>query len=149
MDLDSEAEKPEKSNVKNINNTKTEDDVANLLKEADDKLAVRQGRSLLPVSAVGIPTEDLPKVKDHHCVRSIPNYHLSASMEPVNLVPATPSPVATPPSVAETAGQGQSHRTTRSHSSMYVNVHSGRDFLFEEEYMYEPPYGYHLTSALR
>lgn len=115
------------------------------MEAAQKKLTLKRGRRQLSVAAVGIPAEDLPKIKGHHCIRSIPNYHLKASMEPVNVVRGSPSPNGTPSS--EAIAVRQPHKSPRSLNSTFVNVHSDQDTVFEG-LVYEPRDEYHLISAL-
>ena len=103
-----------------------------------EKPPLKHGRQPLSVSSVGIPTEYLPKIRGHHCVRSIPNYNLKAAMEPVNVVPGTSSPSVTPPSEIIFP---QFQRSANSFPSMYVDIHSGQGSEFDRNKG-------HLTSAL-
>ena len=119
-----------------------------LQREGDGKTAPRQTRVPLHLSSIGVPTEDLPTVSRHHCANSIPrNLPLAASLEPVDLVSVTPSPAATP--LEPAPPQAQSQKTTRPHSSLFVNIPSEHDSVYDNSlYQYFPIRG-HMTSAMR
>ena len=63
-----------------------------IVKATREKLLARQGRVMLPLASVGVPTQRGPKMKLHHCTNSIPRIlDLSLGMEPVDVVSVTPT----------------------------------------------------------
>jgi len=110
---------------------------------------VKTGRDLLPMHSIGVPIEDLPAPKHHHCTSSIPRrMSLGVALEPVNLVPVTPSHATTPrgPLDSNREVPGQAVQPTE---SIVVNVPSGRP----ESAPIPVPYGlehrYYINSAFR
>ncbi|XP_031558400.1 uncharacterized protein LOC116294859 isoform X2 [Actinia tenebrosa] len=73
--------------------------VLDLVKKGDYKPAqCKSSRELLRLNSIGVPVEDLPSPKSHHCMSSIPRrLSLGASLEPVNIVPIEGCPTNTPP----------------------------------------------------
>ena len=68
-----------------------------MVKATKEKLLARQGRVMLPLTSVGVPTQHGPKVKLHHCMNSIPGriLDLGVAMEPVDVVSVTLTPSGT------------------------------------------------------
>lgn len=65
--------------------------------QTEDLNDVKQKREILSMHSIGLPIDDLPEPKHHHCTNSIPRrMSLGVALEPVNLVPITPSPAPTP-----------------------------------------------------
>lgn len=73
--------------------------ILELVKKVEDKPAhFKTSRELLRLNSIGVPIEDLPSPKSHHCMNSIPRRQsLGAALEPVNIVPIEGSPANTPP----------------------------------------------------
>lgn len=120
----------------------------NIVKAAGEKLVARQGRVLLPLPSVGVPTQRGAKVKVHHCVNSIPrNLDLSVVMEPVDVVSVTPSPTGNP--AEEVTAQG-SQLCVLDQSSLDVTLAASELASPNDDQMnwYWPTRG-HITSALR
>ncbi|XP_032235554.1 uncharacterized protein LOC5510487 [Nematostella vectensis] len=67
-------------------------------KEGEGQVTARGARHALHMHNIGIPMEGKPKHVVHHCSSSIPRRlaQLGVAMEPVELVPVTPSPTSTP-----------------------------------------------------
>ena len=120
----------------------------NIVKEVTEKLAARQGRPLLPLPSIGVPTQCESKVKVHHCMNSIPrNLDLGMVMEPVEVVSVTPTPTGTP--AEEVPGQG-SQLCVLDHSSLDVALATSELGSPNDDQMnrYWPVMS-HATSALR
>ena len=120
----------------------------NIIKEVTEKLAARQGRALLPLPSIGVPTQRESKVKAHHCMSSIPrNLDLGIVMEPVEVVSVTPTPTGTP--AEEVPGEG-SELCVLDHSSLDVALAAIELVSPNDDQMngYWPGIG-HVTSALR
>ena len=122
---------------------------SNMIEAVSNKLtAARQGRVLLPLSSVGVPSDRQSKAKLHHCMNSIPrNLDLGVAMEPVELVSVTPTPTGTPRE--EVAAQ---------HSQLSALVSSSLDVTLPASELVSPgddsmnqywPVRGHMTSALR
>lgn len=117
-----------------------------IVKATREKLLARQGRVMLPLASVGIPTHRGPKMKLHHCTNSIPRIlDLSVAMEPVDVVSVTPTPSGT--TIEDEAETQDSQLCILDDSAM-------ERILFESEPVSPNGHRYHLvrghvTSALR
>ncbi|XP_029179748.2 uncharacterized protein LOC114947255 [Acropora millepora] len=117
-----------------------------IVKATREKLLARQGRVMLPLASVGIPTQRGPKMKLHHCTNSIPRIlDLSVAMEPVDVVSVTPTPSGT--TIEDEAETQDSQLCILDDSAM-------ERILFESEPVWPNGHRYHLvrghvTSALR
>lgn len=117
-----------------------------IVKATREKLLARQGRVMLPLASVGIPTQRGPKMKPHHCTNSIPRIlDLSVAMEPVDVVSVTPTPSGT--TIEDEAETQDSQLCILDDSAM-------ERILFESEPVSPNGHRYHLvrghvTSALR
>lgn len=119
-----------------------------MIKAVSDKLAARQGRMLLPLASVGVPSERQRSAKLHHCVNSIPhNLDLGVAMEPVDVVSVTPTPTGTPKEEIESQ---ESQLCALAHSSLDVTLTASAFVSPSNDQMnqYWPVRG-HMTSALR
>ena len=116
-----------------------------MIKAVSDKLtAARQGRVLLPLSSVGVPTDRQSKAKLHHCMNSIPrNMDLDVAVEPVDVVSVTPTPTGTP---REEVSAQDSQLCALVNSSLDVTLDTSASD--EQMNQYWPVRG-HMTSALR
>lgn len=117
-----------------------------IVKATREKLLARQGRVMLPLASVGIPTQRGPKMKLHHCTNSIPRIlDLRVAMEPVDVVSVTPTPSGT--TIEDEAETQDSQLCILDDSAM-------ERILFESEPVSPNGHRYHLvrghvTSALR
>lgn len=117
---------------------------SSMIKSVGDKLtAARQGRVLLPLCSVGVPSDRESKAKAHHCRNSIPrNMDLGVAMEPVELVSVTPTPTGTP-----------SEEAAAKDSQLCAMVSSSLDVTLAASELVSPsdnwPVRGHMTSALR
>ena len=122
---------------------------SSMIKAVSDKLtAARQGRVLLPLSSVGVPSDRESKAKPRHCMNSIPhNLDLGVAMEPVELVSVTPTPTGTP---REEAAAQDSQLCAVVSSSLDVTLAASELVSPSDDHgnQYWPVRG-HLTSALR
>lgn len=118
----------------------------NMINAVSEKLAARQGRVLLPLPSVGVPTQRESKTKLHHCMNSIPrNLDLGVAMEPVDVVSVTPTPTGTP---AEEVAVRGSQLCALDHSSLDVTLAASELVSPNDDQMNWPVRG-HITSALR
>ena len=120
---------------------------SSMIKAVNDKLT-RQGRVLLPLSSVGVPSDRQSKAKPHHCMNSIPrNLDLGVAMEPVELVSVTPTPTGTP---REEVPSQDSQLCALVSGSMDVTLAASELVSPSDDHMnqYWPVRG-HMTSALR
>ncbi|KAL9989647.1 hypothetical protein ACROYT_G004215 [Oculina patagonica] len=120
----------------------------NMIKEVSDKLTAKQGRALLPLSSVGVPSDQQSKARLHHCMNSIPrNLDLGVAMEPVDVVSVTPTPTGTP---REEVAAQDSQLCALGDSSLDVTLGASELISPSDEHMnqYWPVRG-HMTSALR
>lgn len=118
---------------------------SNMIKAVSDKLTARQGRILLPLSSVGVPSDRQSKAQLHHCMNSIPrNLDLTVAMEPVDVVSVTPTPTGTP------REEGAAQLCALVDSSLDVTLGASELISPSDEHMnqYWPVRG-HMTSALR
>ena len=119
---------------------------SNMIKAVTEKLAAREGRVLLPLPSIGVPTNRKPEVKLHHCMNSIPrNLDLGEAMEPVDIVSVTPTPTGTP--AEEVTAQG-SQLCVLDSSSLDVTLAASEFVSPNDDQMRWPVRG-HITSALR
>lgn len=119
---------------------------SNMIKAVTEKLAAREGRVLLPLPSIGVPTNRKPEVKLHHCMNSIPrNLDLGVAMEPVDIVSVTPTPTGTP--AEEVTAQG-SQLCVLDSSSLDVTLAASEFVSPNDDQMRWPVRG-HITSALR
>lgn len=121
---------------------------SNMIKAVSDKLTARQGRVLLPLSSVGVPSDRQSKARLHHCMNSIPrNLDLGVAMEPVDVVSVTPTPTGTPREEVEAQ---DSQLCALVNSSLDVTLGASELISPSDEHMnqYWPVRG-HMTSALR
>ena len=122
---------------------------SSIIKAVSDKLtAARQGRVLLPLSSVGVPSDRESKAKPHHCMNSIPrNLDLGVAMEPVELVSVTPTPTGTP---REEVAAQDSELCAVVSSSLDVTLAASELVSPSDDHVnqYWPVRG-HMTSALR
>ena len=123
---------------------------SSMIKAVSDKLtAARQGRVLLPLCSVGVPSDRESKAKPHgHCRNSIPrNLDLGVAMEPVELVSVTPTPTGTP---SEEVAAKDSQLCTMVSSSLDVTLAASELVSPSEDHVnqYWHVRG-HMTSALR
>lgn len=120
----------------------------NMIKAVSEKLAAKQGRLLLPLHSVGVPSERQSKAKLHHCMNSIPcNLDLGVAMEPVDVISVTPTPTGTP---REEVTAQDSQLCALAHSSLDVTLAASELVSPSDDQMnrYWPVRG-HMTSALR
>lgn len=123
---------------------------SSMIKAVSDKLTARQGRVLLPLSSVGVPSDRQSKAKLHHCMNSIPrNLDLGVAMEPVEVVSVTPTPTGTPREEPQQEPQ-DSQLCALVSSSLDVTLAASELVSPSDDQMkqYWPVRG-HMTSALR
>lgn len=115
-------------------------------------------REPLVMHPVGFPVDDLPQLEYHHCTSSIPRrLNLGIALEPVKLVPVTPSPSSAPKKTANDELNITSDtfpvKTSQpcEHKSLVVNVPSGRPEsapVRDPDNMYYDT-GYYINNAFR
>jgi hypothetical protein len=127
IETQKECEKMEKEKQEPEANTENQLD---LIKKVDERLTTcRFSRKLLSMNSIGVPLEDLPSPKSHHCTSSIPRrLSLGAALEPVNIVPVLPSPADTHPNEAEIRRVMQYDQTMQSNKTneFVVDIPHGR-----------------------
>ena len=117
---------------------------ANMIKAVSEKLAARQGRLLLPLPSIGVPTQRKAKDKLHHCMNSIPhNLDLGVAMEPVDVVSVSPTPTGTP--AEDVTAQGSQLNILDRRSMDVTLAASELDSPNDDQW----PVRTHMTSALR